>query len=140
MSNQFSDVKVSEGLEWNQGLINYIEGLNMLFCAKAITLSAQARPVSVGSHFRTDTRRQSSEQVYSLTCRLQQGDIKLGKIQRQASPRLERIKANAGRLVRLNMLKVINRLPDGLRDKVLVKAWRKNAGAILDAINKEAAA
>lgn len=140
VSSQYNDVKVSAGLEWNQGLINYIEGQNMLFCAKAITLSAQARPVSVGSHFRTDTRRQSSEQVYSLTCRLKQGDIELGKIQRQESPRLERIKANAGRLIRLNVLKVINRLPDGLRDKVLVKAWRKNAGAILDAINKEAAA
>jgi succinate dehydrogenase/fumarate reductase flavoprotein subunit len=140
VSKQFNDVKVSEGLEWNQGLINYIEGQNMLFCAKTIAMSALARPVSVGSHFRTDSRRQSSEQVYSLTCRLQQDEIVLGNIPRTASPLLERIKVNADRLLRLNMLKVINRLPEKLRDRVLVKAWRKNAGAILDAINEEAAA
>ena len=139
ISHQFEDVKISAGLDWNQGLINYIEGQNMLFCATAVAKCALARPITVGSHCRTDSKRSSSEMVYSLTCYLKHGSLFLGKISRTPSPLLDRIKIETGRVVRLNILRLINRLPTKMRDRVLVKAWRKNAGPIIDAINEELA-
>jgi len=140
VSSQFDDVKVSAGLDWNQGLINYIEGQNMLFCGQAVAVSALARPVSVGAHWRTDSKKQTSEMAHSLTCYLQNGELMMGEIPRTTSPLIDKIKVKVNRSVQLNVLRLINRLPEKLRDRVMVKAFRKRAGPLIDTINKELAA
>ena len=139
ISNQFKNTRVSKGLEWNQGLINYIEGQNMLFCAKAVAHSALARPNTVGSHCRTDSKKRSSEMAYSLTCHLNKGKLALGRISRSTSPMIDRIKIRTNRVLRIGVLRLISHLPENIRDRVLVKAWQKNAGPLIETIKEEIA-
>ena len=140
VTQQFKDVNVSAGLDWNQGLINYIEGQNMLFCGKAVAQSALARPVSMGGHLRTDTKGKSSKEVFSVTCKPHNDELVLGKIIRSPSPFMDRFKVRANRVIRIGIFKFLKTLPEKRRDKILVKLMYKNAGELIERMYEETSA
>jgi succinate dehydrogenase/fumarate reductase flavoprotein subunit len=130
IEQQLQQPIIAEGLDWNQGLINYIECRNMLSCARQVAMSALKRKHSLGAHVRLDGTGVDRNQAFSVTCQLSSDEgIQVATLLRPSSPRSEKIRMALRQKTKKALIKLLNNMPHHWRDPLLVKIYLKAMGS-----------
>ena len=104
LDRAFASCSVPEVQPWNQALLDWHEGRNMLLSARAIHAAAEARDHSVGAHLRLDAP-ESPREVFSVCTSLRDGEIHVTRLPRERTPLRDRVWAKAMRNAKLAALK-----------------------------------